>query len=72
MSETPTTVERRKHSSAKELAVMKESLGEILLVLQSRLTRKERQELWQCFESLLAQYAERKRKQGGGRIRTDE
>ena len=72
MSETPTTVGSRKHSSGKELAVMKESLGETLLVLQSRLTPKERQELWQRFELLLAQYAERKRKQGGGGTRTYE
>lgn len=72
MSETATTVETRKHSSAKELATMKESLGEILLALQCLLAPKERQELWQCFESLLAQYAEKKKEQGGGRIRTDE
>ena len=72
MSETATTVESRKRSSAKELAVMKESLGEILLALQCQLTPKERQELWQCFESLLAQYAERKREQGGGGSRTHE
>ena len=72
MSETATTVESRKHSSAKELPVMKESLGEVLLALQCLLTPKEQQELWQCFGSLLAQYAERKREQGGGRIRTDE
>jgi len=71
-TETETTVETRKDSSAEELTAMKESLGEILLALQCLLTPKERQELWQCFESLLAQYAEKKREQGGGGSRTHE
>jgi hypothetical protein len=48
-----------------DLAAMKESLGEILLALQCPLTAKEQQELWQCFESLIAQYAEQKIKEKG-------
>jgi hypothetical protein len=62
MSDTQTAIENRKFPSAKELDAIKESLGEILLVLQCPLTAKEQQELWQCFESLLAQYAEQKNK----------
>ena len=62
-----TEIQSAKCLSAKELDAMKESLGEILLSLQCQLTAKEQQELWQCFESLLAQYAERriKKKEGG-------
>ena len=67
MSDTQIAIENRKLPSTKELDAMKESLGEILLALQCQLTAKEQQELWQCFESLLAQYAERriKKKEGG-------
>jgi len=39
---------------------MKELLGEILLALQCPLTPEEQQELWQCFESLLNQYVDRR------------
>jgi len=62
MSETATTVESRKHSSAKELARMKQSLGEILLALQCSLTTKERHDLWERFALLLERYVEEKRK----------
>ena len=48
---------------AKEFTMMKESLGEILLILQCPLTPKEREELWQRFASLLERYVEEKRKQ---------
>jgi hypothetical protein len=62
MDETQTEIKSAKCLSAKELSEMKESLGEILLALQCLLTAKEQQELWQCFESLLVQYAEQKNK----------
>jgi hypothetical protein len=60
MSDRQTAIENRKLLYTKDLAEKKESLGEILLALQCPLTAKERQELWQCFESLLAQYVEQK------------
>jgi hypothetical protein len=56
MDEMQTEIKSVKCFSAEELAKMRELLGEILLALQSPLTPKERQEFWQCFESLLAQY----------------
>ncbi len=59
-----TEIQNTKCFSAEELAEMKELLGEILLALQCQLTAKEQQELWQCFESLLVQYAERKKEEG--------
>ncbi|MDD5326598.1 MAG: hypothetical protein PHY02_02145 [Phycisphaerae bacterium] len=65
MSDTQTAIENRKLPSTKELDSTKEALGEILLALQCQLTAKERQELWQCFESLLAQYAEQRIKTEG-------
>jgi hypothetical protein len=46
MSERAATVESKKRSYAKELAAMKESLGELLLALQCPLTTKERHDLW--------------------------
>ena len=66
MSKTQRTIESRRLPSAKELADMKKSLGEILLALQCPLTPKERQELWQYLESLLEQYVDENRRQGGG------
>jgi len=51
------------HSTTdKELAEMRETLGEILLALQYPLTPKERQNLWQYFELLLERYVEAQKK----------
>lgn len=60
MSNTQTAIENKKLPHTKELDAIKESLGEILLALQCPLTANERQELWKYFESLLAQYVERR------------
>jgi hypothetical protein len=62
MDETQTEIKSAKCISAKELSEIGELLGEILLTLQCPLTTKEQRELWQCFESLLVQYAEQKNK----------
>jgi hypothetical protein len=65
MNEMQTEIKSSKCLSAKELSEIGELLGEILLALQCPLTAKEQQELWRCFESLLAQYAEQKIKEEG-------
>jgi hypothetical protein len=65
VQEMQTEIKSAKCLSAKELSEIGESLGEILLDLQCPLTAKEQQEFWQCFESLLAQYAEQKIKEEG-------
>jgi len=62
MSHLRTSVKSAKPLSAKELAYMKETLGEILLDLQCPLTPEERQNLWQCFELLLERYVEAQKK----------
>jgi hypothetical protein len=63
MSETQTEIQSAKCLSAKELAEIRESLGEILLALQCPLTPEEQQNLWQCFELLLERYIEEKKKE---------
>jgi hypothetical protein len=68
MSEKQTEIKSVKYLSAEELSEMKEVLGQILIALQCPLTPKERQEFWQCFESLLAQYTERRIKEKDGQI----
>ncbi|MGA2070473.1 MAG: hypothetical protein ABSG97_03915 [Sedimentisphaerales bacterium] len=62
MSETQTEIQGAKCLSDKELAEIGELIGEILLALQSPFTPEERQEFWQCFESLLGRYVEGKKK----------
>ncbi|MGA2322477.1 MAG: hypothetical protein ABSG22_01355 [Sedimentisphaerales bacterium] len=51
-----------KGNSIRQLAENRESLGEILLALQSPLTPEEQQYLWQCFELLLERSVEEKKK----------
>lgn len=63
MSNTQIEIQSAKLLSAKELADMKETLGQILLALQCPLTIEERQNLWQFFELLLERYVEEKRKE---------
>lgn len=63
MSHTETAIKSAKLLSAKELADMKETLGQMLLALQCPLTPEERENLWQCFELLLERYVEGKNKE---------
>jgi hypothetical protein len=58
-------MDRQFRQDTKEVEAMRELLGKILLAMQCPLTQKEQIELWQCFESLLVQYAEQKIKEEG-------
>jgi len=61
MSETRTDINIVNCLSTEELSEIRESLGEILLALQSPLTPEEQQDLWQYFELLLKRYVEGKK-----------
>jgi hypothetical protein len=61
MNETHTEIQSSKCLSTEELGVIRELLGEILLILQRPLSPEEQQDLWKCFELLLERYVEGKK-----------